>query len=266
MRDLEKQVSKYFARFSAEPPAEQNAIDLLSGAWTTDFPGVSTGGGFNGCNDGRIQWLKTLCELKGKKVLELGPLEGAHTFMLEQAGAEVTAIEANHGAFLRCLIAKNLLNMKARFLLGDFEKFDFGSERFDLLVASGVLYHLKDPGEFLKWVSQAADRLFVWTHYFEPDTDRWHPNLQKAIRKGKWETKNVITTHVDGVTVRLVRQRYGDSLGWSGFCGGTDTFSHWMFREDLLSLVERLGYRDIQVNFDQVDHQNGPAFAFFAEK
>ena len=53
-------------------------------------------------------------------MLELGPLEGAHTYMLDRAGAsEVVAIEGNTRAFLKCLITKELLSMpSARFLVG----------------------------------------------------------------------------------------------------------------------------------------------------
>jgi len=50
--------------------------------------------------------------MKGKKVLELGPLEGAHTYMLEKAGGDVLSIEGNHGAYIRCLIVKNFYGLK----------------------------------------------------------------------------------------------------------------------------------------------------------
>ncbi len=37
--------------------------------------------------------------------------------------------------------------------------------RYDLIVASGVLYHLRDPLSFLERAAAATDALFLWTHY-----------------------------------------------------------------------------------------------------
>ena len=50
--------------------------------------------------------------LAGFGILELGPLEGAHTYRLEQLGAErILAIEANVEAYLKCLIVKEILGL-----------------------------------------------------------------------------------------------------------------------------------------------------------
>jgi hypothetical protein len=58
----------------------------------------------------------------------------------------VTAIEGNVGAFLRCLLLKNYFNLKSKFLLGDFLKYmAVQTNGPDLMYASGVLYHLTDP-------------------------------------------------------------------------------------------------------------------------
>jgi SAM-dependent methyltransferase len=80
-------------------------------------------------------------------VLELGPLEGGHSFMFERLGArEVIAIEANPRAYLKCLIIKELLDLRrVRFLCGDFlEYLRADGTDFDLVFASGVLYHMRN--------------------------------------------------------------------------------------------------------------------------
>ena len=61
--------------------------------------------------DDRILWdEEKLGKFLSKRVLELGPLEGAHTYMLQQLGAkEIISIESNKRAFLKCLIIKNIL-------------------------------------------------------------------------------------------------------------------------------------------------------------
>jgi Protein of unknown function (DUF1698) len=81
-------------------------------------------------------------------VLELGPLEGAHTYRLQQLGAgRILAIESNVEAYLKCLIVKEALGMKrAEFMLGDFTLYlQECTERFDLVFCCGVLYHMQDP-------------------------------------------------------------------------------------------------------------------------
>jgi hypothetical protein len=257
---------KTLAEFLTIPPSEQNAFDLFAGAWSSDFSGVTTQGSFKGEDDARIKWLPSQFDVFSKSVLELGPLEAGHTTMLERAGAAVMAIESNKGAFLRSLIVKNYLNLKAKFLLGDFEKMNLQDQSFDLIVASGVLYHMKNPVQLLQSISGASDRLFIWTHYFEPNLSKWSPALSRHIELGKWEHDTPITQNYDGLKVRLVKQLYGDALGWSGFCGGSDVYSNWVYREDLLALLNKLGYKGLVVAFDDVQHQNGPAFCLYCTK
>ena len=77
------------------------------------YPGYAWHREFQRVNDERIRWLlEQLGNVEGEKILELGPLEGGHTYMLEHAGAKVTSVEGNYGAFLRCLTVKNLLGLE----------------------------------------------------------------------------------------------------------------------------------------------------------
>lgn len=259
-------IESALAEYAKIKPDAQNAFDLFTGSWSTKFDDAVTRGTFDGLHDPRIVWLSEQFDLGSKRVLELGPLEAAHTAMLERAGADVLAIEANKGAFLRCLVAKNHLGLRARFLLGDFELHDFGADSFDLIVASGVLYHMRDPAKLLQRLSLASKRLFLWTHYIEPDVTKWNPCLSKELASGKWDLSKAMVTEVDGFPVRTVRQRYGASLGWSGFCGGTEAYSNWIYREDLLGLLGHLGFGTVRLGFDEVTHQNGPAFCIYCER
>jgi hypothetical protein len=114
-----------FDRYVPSEPTLQNAIDAVAG-WNTSFPpelGLNAGS-LATYNDPRILWaIECFGDIKGRRVLELCPLEGGHTSMLDTAGAEVDAIEANQLAFMRCLITKEILQLKrSRFSLGDFMK------------------------------------------------------------------------------------------------------------------------------------------------
>lgn len=255
-----------FAAFLTEAANDQNSFDIFSQSWSTEFEGVKTGGSAPLANDMRIRWLLDRINVSGKKVLELGPLEAGHTYMLEKSGAKVLAIEANKSAFLRCLIVKNYLGLSSKFLLGDFEKTEFSTGEFDMVLASGVLYHMRDPVSFLKKFAAITNTIFIWTHYFEPDLSKWNKNLQPAIESGKWDVTNTVVTNIDHLNIRTVKQHYKEALGWSGFCGGTGTYSNWIYREDLISLLNHLGFKNTEISFDHVNHQNGPAFCILAQK
>ncbi|MBL8498211.1 class I SAM-dependent methyltransferase [Nitrosomonas sp. JL21] len=254
------------AEFVTVPPSEQNAFDLFPTSWSTAFEDVKTQGHYPGTKDPRINWLLENVNLAGKSVLELGPLEAGHTYMLEKSGAKVLAVEANKGAFLRSLIVKNHLNLSAKFLLGDFDKLNLANQSFELVLASGVLYHMTNPVEFLKKISRASNKLFLWTHYFEPDLDKWNDCLANHLEDGKWEYENPEIVNIDGLEIRLVKYNYKDALGWSGFCGGTEVYSKWIFKDDLLKLLDLLGFSQLKISFDDDEHQNGPSFCVLAEK
>lgn len=264
---ISKHLQKSLARYCSDVPCYKNAFELFQGSWSTRIPGMINTGQFEGFDDSRIEWmLKEIGDISGFSILELGPLEAGHSFMLERAGGEVTAIEANYGAFVRCLVVKNHLGMKAKFLLGDFEKYDFGANKYDLIVASGVLYHMVDPVGLIKKLSEGTRRIFLWTHYFDENLDRWSPELRPLITQGKWEVSNIESQKLGVFTIRLVKQNYLEALDWSGFCGGTREYSYWIFRDDILSLLRVLGFEDIRIGFDMPSHPNGPAMAVLAQR
>ena len=268
---LKNREKRYFQNhlgsFTSLKPDDQNSIDLFNTLWSTSIPDTHGTGSFNGFNDERIRWLlEQLGNVEGEKILELGPLEGGHTYMLEHAGAKVTSVEGNYGAFLRCLTVKNLLGLESKFLLGDFSKMEMGSTTYNTVVASGVLYHLADPISLLEALSKNTDNIFLWTHYFEEDLKKWSPLARGQLREGKWDIKSPRTQEFKGLEVRSIRQKYGKALGWRGFCGGTEAFSYWIYKKDLLTLLTKLGFRNIRINFDKVDHPNGPCFALIASK
>ena len=118
------------AKFDQRPPQAQNAIDIFRDRWASDLsdvvPGVVSGPARHFGSDARpvhaMQHLARSAGMTAPRILELGPLEGGHTYQLDRLGAaEIVAVESNVEAYLKCLIAKELTGIKnARFLLGDF--------------------------------------------------------------------------------------------------------------------------------------------------
>lgn len=245
-------------------PTNQNAVDIFRGEWASQFPSrfaveAGTAALFE---DGRITWLAdTLGGLENKKVLELGPLEGGHSWMLANAGANVVAVEAQSRAYLKCLVAKEITGMaNVQFLLGDFvEYLRSTTERFDVCVASGVLYHLRNPVEVLDLIAQASDTMMLWTHYFDEQRAETDPSFGAKVTGSREHESN-------GLRYTLHRYEYQAALEWAGFCGGSAPYAEWLSRADLFAVIEGLGWTVRDIAFDDSDHPNGPALALIASR
>lgn len=254
------------APYSTQPPEVDSALTLFDGSWSSRLPDRDGPGSSPLFADERIDWLLgRLGDVDGANVLELGPLEGGHTWMLERAGARVTAVEANRDAFLRCLIVKNALRMNATFMLGDFSRALPAGGPWDLVLASGVLYHMQSPEKLLESIAARTDRVYLWTHYFDDDHSRWHPEARSQIGS-KWLPERAATTTCNGLTLTLVPMLYEAALGWSGFCGGPENRANWMYRDEILALLASFGFTHQQIAFEQPGFVNGPAFAVLASR
>jgi SAM-dependent methyltransferase len=252
--------------YVSHAPSPQATIDLFAGDWSSAFPeslGVVAGTSTL-FDDARITWvIDQLGDIDGWRVLELGPLEGGHTSMLHSAGASVTAVEANPRAFLRCLITKELLHLDScRFLLGDFVAYldESPDQRFDLVLASGVVYHSTDPVALLTKLAGRADRIAIWTHYFDASVLEAMPDQIRHF------DPDVEEQQLDGRTLRLHRRDYFESVEWSGFCGGPAPYALWLEKDDLLAVLRHLGYESIEVGMDSPEHPHGPHILLLASR
>ncbi|HEY1901683.1 MAG TPA: methyltransferase domain-containing protein [Terracidiphilus sp.] len=242
--------------YSREIPSPATPFTIFKNEWSSAVPGFETGKS-ELFEDARIKWLEAqVGSFQGKRVLELGPLEAGHTTMLERAGADVTAIEANQRAFLKCLIVKNALRLKAEFLYGDFRPYlkQTRPGAFDFVLAIGVLYHMLEPAKLLHDIAQATDAFGVWTHYYN------HKIIGSTPR---FDPKPSVQT-VEGKSVEVYKQNYLFSVKARGFCGGSAPTSYWLTRNGLLDYVKALGF-DVQVGGEDLHHHSGPNILFFAK-
>ena len=260
-----KQQDTTFDQYEAGSPSDQLAVDMLSG-WNCCFPPSAKvkAGKLALHDDARIHWAaERFGSMEGKIVLEAGPLEGMHTYMLNRLlPKRIDAIEANRLSFMRCLVAKQIMGLnRARFRLGDVSKWlaDFKG-RYDLIVASGVLYHMPEPAEFIRLAASRSDALFLWTHFY---LDEAMPASDS--RRLPFSGKMVERT-VAGVTTRCYERSYKDSARRSAFCGGTADRHYWMHRDDILALLAAVGYDDIEIFREDLKHPGGPCFSVMARR
>ncbi len=256
------------SRYANSPPSPQNAINIFYGDWISKFPdtlGATVAGQIELFSDERIHWfINETGGLEGKTVLELGPLEGMHSHLLEASGAKsITAVESDTRAFLKCLVTKELLDLsRVRFLCGDFIEYlrDDRSPHFDACIASGVLYHMINPAELISLIAKHCDQyLFLWTHYYDAEIIEANQQLSRRFSKP-------IAVNHQGFDYSICTRNYLESAGTGTFCGASGTKSSWMTKDDLFRCLKFFGFEIFRVWFDEPLHENGPSIAVIASR
>lgn len=239
------------------------AANIFNDQWVSRLPGLEIGT-VPLFQDSRVEWgIEQAGGLQGKHCLELGPLEGAHTYMLLNAGAaSVTAIEANSRCFLKCLVTKELYGMdRAQFLFGNFVPWlEQNTQTYDYVHAAGVLYHMIDPVCVLQALCRATNRIYLWTHYADleamPATDPRY--VAGIVRQEVLEDR--------GLRYSAFRRRYlGNASSDPKFCGGVHEDPIWIEKSTILAILHAAGFTT-KIAHDTPDHPNGPACSIFASR
>jgi hypothetical protein len=252
-------------RYNQESPHPQQMINLFENEWMSQFPPPFQhlkAGIYPLFEDLRLAWgIQQLGGVENKTVLELGPLEGGHSYMLQKQGAAaVVAVEANPSAYLRCLLVKQMMKLdRVDFLFGDFNEYlREDLSHFDVCIASGVLYHMKNPIELLALIAQKCSSLFLWTQYYDPLI------CKKLKLRSKFLKPSIV--ECQGFKHTIIPFQYGASRFWSTFIGGPARTSCWLSRQDILDGLRYFGFSDIQIHFEELDAPHGPCFSLVARK
>jgi hypothetical protein len=250
-------------QYASSAPNPQNALDIFRGEWASRMPAPLAefeAGSVPLFDDARIRSaIEVLGGVEGKRVVELGPLEAGHTFMLVESGAaSVTAVEASTRAYLKCLVVKELLDLqRARFLFGDFVEYLRSSqEQFDFCMASGVLYHMRNPVELLELISRSARELYLWTHYYDQALVAQRPRVAGHFAGSE------VREHA-GFRHTLHRHEYRTGIFTNRFFGGPAAHSQWMLKEDIVRALEHFEMEVIWLE-TQPDHPHGPSLSLVA--
>ncbi|MBI1871349.1 MAG: DUF1698 domain-containing protein [Chlamydiae bacterium] len=250
------------SRFVTSSNAEQNAVDIFKGEWVSQLPQELNvqAGKIMLFDDARIKWVNDRLCFQDKSVLELGSLEGGHSYLMEKCGAlRIVAIESNMHAYLRCLIAKELLKLKRVefFCVDCMQYLQHLDSRFGIVIASGILYHMQKPVELLELICKTSDSLFLWTHYYDETLMQNRPTIARSFSK-----KDL--SNYKGFSHTLYRNEYGASLDSKCFLGSNSHFSCWMSREEIVGALGHFGMNKFEFNFENEDHPNGPSFGLIA--
>lgn len=254
-------------QYVKDAPSNQSVVDIFKGEWSSILPpeleAVSTPGTAALFQDNRIDWLSAqIGGFRDKTILELGPLEAGHTYMMNKAGAKkIVAVEANTRSYLKCLCIREISNMDGvEFKLGDAAEFmRISTEAFDVCVASGILYHVLDPIGFIELLARMSRRLFIWTHFYDQDRIA-------ALGPGTQQFSTPFEIKRDGHVYKVSKRAYQTALSWAGFCGGSSEYALWLDRVSLLSALRDAGFSDIKIGSEDLDHPNGPAITLLATR
>ena len=172
-----------------------------------------------------IEELDRLFPLAGRRIIEMGPLDGCQTAAMVHAGAhEVTCIEARAENALKTLVAAHAMGWQnVRVVMDDFHNADahrYG--RFDLVFAHGVYYHSNAPFLFLENLLSLSDRVFLGGFCA---TD--------ALPTAPWEELEYA-----GRRYRAKRYRETDNI-----TAGVDEYGFFFHPEDLADFFRHRGYR-----------------------
>jgi 2-polyprenyl-3-methyl-5-hydroxy-6-metoxy-1,4-benzoquinol methylase len=251
--------------YNTKLPTVQAAADILS-PWHSKLPDTPTGetldiGSIGLFRDDRVGFLLGRVNIRGKHVLELGPLEGGHSYMLSKAGATVTGIEGSPLGYLKNLLIKDVYELNGyKPTFGNFvaalEVAAANHAHFDAVLAVGVLYHMTEPMKLLHLISQVTDVILIWTHFYNANRAKidpgrsFDPNPAMVVEGG--------FPHTPHCFQYVTRKK--------DFIGGQEGGACLLDRTDLMGALKTWGYQ-IDVYQETVDtHPGGPEITFLARR
>jgi SAM-dependent methyltransferase len=187
--------------------------------------------------DKRLKYIAYFLDVRGWRVLELGPRTGHLSVLLDKMGArEIVGVEGRQENVDLCNRTRDLYGLPALYVRHDLERLASGEEEpsfapgFDLVFSLGVLYHLADPAPVLRWGRAQAPRLFLGTHYYEPRAN------------GMFKPPAFTPTRYHGEDAIRFRE-----LGPGDVHGGMKPSSIWLREEQLVRLLHDAGYARVDV-------------------
>jgi SAM-dependent methyltransferase len=183
----------------------------------------------------------------GKKVLDLGCLEGYFALECALHRADVLGIDAREINVKKCEFVKSVLGVeKMSFALDDaleVTKERYGS--FDVVLALGLLYHLDDPFSFLSNVAEMCEGFLVLDTLVALEQgpqriDDWRPELSEL---------RDFTFGGRSYRGRLYREfqegAAEDERAFSTTASHRNDLSVWLTEGSLVTLLDEVGFSQL---------------------
>ncbi len=102
----------------------------------------------------------------GRRIVDIGCLEGGYTVELARMGLDAVGIEVRQSNFDNCIYVKSKVDLSNLTFVHDdawnIEKYG----RFDIVFCCGLLYHMENPKRYLNILSKICDELLVIDTHF----------------------------------------------------------------------------------------------------
>jgi len=208
-------------------------------------PGVETTvAGVPPVDDIRTQLVVDACggSLEGRTVVDLGCLEGGFTLAFAQRGAtHVVGIEARELSVQRCELARSLLGVdNATFVVADVKDELDRHDPFDVVFATGILYHVADPAAFLRTMRSACGYVaLVDTHVARPDeaTHDCSSMVTRTLHGATYEGRMFPEYPPD------VSDDAKEAMAWAAY---SDADAFWPVEDDLVRMMHDAGFSRVE--------------------
>jgi 2-polyprenyl-3-methyl-5-hydroxy-6-metoxy-1,4-benzoquinol methylase len=168
-----------------------------------------------------------------QRVLDLGCLEGGLSFHLAKFGAEVVGLEAREINVKKCQFVAEMSGLtKLKFIQGDMldlEPHNLG--QFDLIIASGVLYHVDAPEllPFLRSLKAHCRGVVVFDTHVANQVLEYY-----ELEGGQRIYGRSILEHFEAETAEAK-----DKKPWASF---RNNYSFWPTERSLMNLFKEAGF------------------------
>jgi SAM-dependent methyltransferase len=217
-------------------PFTAHRVELEPGVWTID------GGGEDPFESAATLALleHTGGDLQGSRVLDVGCLEGGYTVAFARLGArEAVGLEIRETNLRRCRFLEDHLRLpNVRFVRDDAR--EIAAERlgsFDVVFASGILYHLEDPFDFLQRCFDITSDLLVIDTHLASENHVSHGCSERVTtrewRGGSYRGREAVED-MQGLPPEKI-----EALNWAAW-GHSVTF--WLTERSLLHALSNVGF------------------------
>jgi len=204
---------------------------------------TAPGDGFDASRDIRIRIVLDLCggSLADKTIVDLGCNEGGFAVEFARLGAkESVGIEAREVSWLRCELVRKLARLQnLKFVRGDvMVELARWPSSFDVVFASGILYHVTDPHQLLSDIFAACrGAVLIDTHVARREAPS-HVCSEEIVSRtfgGK---------SYQGRLFPEVSDTARESQLWAAW--GPNNTSFWLLEDELLTMMRAIGFHEIQ--------------------
>src|ERR1700730_3922672 len=201
---------------------------------------------------GRFQAAKRMLNLvfpdglSGKRIADLGCLEGGYATGFARLGMDAIGIEVRDSNFENCLhVLYNVDLPNLTFVKDDIKNIEKHGI-FDAIWACGIFYHVDNPRLFMERASRVCRKILLLETHF---------TYAHQTRAAEFHKLSEICEH-DGLSGRWqhehgdVPQHELDELKWSSW---SNQRSFWVQKEPLLQLFQDVGFDIVLEQYDLME-------------